>query len=402
MNNPLLLPELVDCALVSRAWSSPASAPSSTTSPCSHFFRASDLLHHLLRYPHLQNLILRINIWQTPTQPGQSNYLSCLIALFTAPPSFNLSLCHIRHSLEIWITHELQFIEALGAFLHTSQSLTKLAVYGLQDEAGVQQMFSYLEGTNVKHVSLNTEPFLPDDPLQALFLNSKLSIVHLPAIERLDFNLADVPKLHPALNFWLGQHPAMFPNLQHCEFVVNQPLDLGILFRDVLPPVALELESFRLELMLHILEELPIHEGLFDGLHFKHFKLCISERGIGRDEMRSYINWLSSMLRHLADSRTTVHFVDLTFTFVEAVGVDFSAEWATLDEVLSHAAFNGVQRIHFEQASDKRGAIARALITDQWESELASVLRRTLPHLANRGVLCFESGGWESLSQSRF
>ncbi|KAF9031987.1 hypothetical protein BDZ89DRAFT_1131598 [Hymenopellis radicata] len=98
------------------------------------------------------------------------------------------------------------------------------------------------------------------------------------------------------------------------------------------------------------------------------------------------ISWFSSMLLHLANSRTTVHFVELTFTFVEIDDVEaVSAEWATLDEVLSHAAFTGVQRIHFEEDSDEK-----ALITDQAEPELASAIQRALPRLASRGVLCFE------------
>ncbi|KAF9032000.1 hypothetical protein BDZ89DRAFT_1063643, partial [Hymenopellis radicata] len=190
-------------------------------------------------------------------------------------------------------------------------------------------MFSHLEGTNVKR------------------LDNKC-VVHLPAIEFLRVNLANVLKLHVALKLLVPQYPTMFPNLKHLEVVVNRPFDLGVLFRDVLQPVALRLESFRLELMpVHVLDDLPIYEDLFEGLHFKHFKL----RNGGTDTHQLAL----SMLLHLANSHTTVHFVEFTFTFVEIDDVEgVSAEWATLDEVLSHAAFTGVRRIHFEEDSNER------------------------------------------------
>ncbi|KAF9014477.1 hypothetical protein BDZ89DRAFT_1076605 [Hymenopellis radicata] len=377
MNNPLLLPELVElivehsaddewvrnsalvhsgsgydwlqgCALISRAWVVPCQRALFHGISLYTDNRVVRLLHHLRRYSHLRNLIQ----WMIP----------------------------------ILDTHDHQFLEAFGAFLHTSESLSELVIRNLRSDVDFQQMFSYLESTNIKRVSLYTEPYRPGDPLRVDFLSSTISVVHLPAIELLHVNLADVLQLHIALNFWLRQYPTMFPNLKHLEVVVNRAVDLGLWFRDVLQPVALRLESFRLELIPRILDDLPIYEGLFEGLHFTHFKLCISEPGLGRYGTQTLIKWLSSMLLRLAESRTTVHFVELTFTFVELDDVEaVAAEWATLDEVLSHAAFNSVQRIHFEEDSDER-----ALITDQARPEPASVIRRTLPRLASRGVLCFE------------
>ncbi|KAF9031957.1 hypothetical protein BDZ89DRAFT_601827 [Hymenopellis radicata] len=326
-----------------------------------------------------------MKIWQTPFRgEARNDYLSCLIALFPLIP--RLTRLHIKFDRSrCWDTYDHQFIEAFGAFLHTSESLTELVIRNLRSDADFQQMFSHLEGTNVKRVSLYTEPYLPSDPLW-FFSSSTISVVHLPAIEFLRVNLANVLKLHVALNFWFRQYPTMFPNLKHLEVVVNRPFDLGVLFRDVLQPVALRLESFRLELMPHVLDDLPIYEDLFEGLHFKHFKLRMAEPGLWSYGAQTLINWLSSMLLHLANSHTTVHFVEFTFTFVEIDDVEgVSAEWATLDEVLSHAAFTGVRRIHFEEDSNER-----SLITDQAHLGLPSVIRRTLPRLASRGVLCFQ------------
>ncbi|KAF9011537.1 hypothetical protein BDZ89DRAFT_1077658 [Hymenopellis radicata] len=399
MNNPLLLPELVElivehsaddewvrnsalvhsgsgydwlqgCALISRAWVVPCQRALFHSISLYTDNRVVRLLHHLRRYSHLRNLIQ----WM-----ARHDYLSCLIALFPLIP--RLTLFHFTFDRSrSWDTHDHQFLEAFGAFLHTSESLSELVIRNLRSDVDYQQMFSYLGGTNIKRVSLYTESSdRPGAPLRVDFLSSTISVVHLPAIELLHVNLAD-------LNFWLRQYPTMFPNLKHLEVVVNRPVDLGLWFRDVLQPVALRLESFRLELMPRILHALPIYEGLFEGLHFTHFKLCISEPGLGRYGTQTLIKWLSSMLLRLAESRTTVHFVELTFTFVELDDVEaVAAEWATLDEVLSHAAFNGVQRIHFEEDSDEGG-----LITDQAQPEPASVIRRTLPRLASRGVLCFE------------
>ncbi|KAF9025099.1 hypothetical protein BDZ89DRAFT_1114384 [Hymenopellis radicata] len=407
MNNPLLLPELVElivehsagdewvlnsalvhgsgygwlqnCALISRAWAAPCQRALFRHISLHDSDWVVRLLHHLRRYSHLQNLIQWMVLWQTPIHgEARDDYLSCLIALFPLIP--RLTCLHVRFDRP-GDAGDRQFIEALGAFLHTSESLTNLVVNNRRDETDFHQIFSCLEGTNIKRVSLYAEPYLGDDPSP---VGSTLSVVHLPAIEQLRFNLTDVLRLHPALNFWLRQ---MFPNLKHLEVVVNRPSDVGLLFRDVLQlQLALRLESFRLELMPRILDDLPIYEGLFEGLHFNHFKLCLSESGPGRSRAQTLINWLSSMFLHLADSRTTVHFVELTFTFVELDDVEaVSAEWATLDEVLSHAAFDGVQRIHFEEDSDEK-----ALITDRAHPEPASVIRRALPRLASRGVLCFE------------
>ncbi|KAF9018874.1 hypothetical protein BDZ89DRAFT_1073490 [Hymenopellis radicata] len=389
MDNPLLLPELVElvvqhlwdkqtlqsCALVSRIWVIPCRRALFRNIALYDSYIVPRLLHHLRRYPHLQNSIK----WIAIQKPHPSNdYLSALIALFPLIPRLT-SLAIAFDRSRSWDAHDQQFIEAFGAFLHTSKCLTGLAVHNLRAETDFQQMFSYLEGTNIKRVSLYTEYQLGDPP-RVDFFSSTLSVVHLPAIERLRMG---------ALTFWLRQCSTMFPNLKHLEVVISRPFDLGIWLRDVLQPVALQLESFRLELTHTMFqfdeEELPTNEGLFEGLNVKHFHLCTSSTSepYGDDEA-TLINWFTSMFRHLANSGTTVHFVELTFTFapelddVEAV----SAEWATLDEVLSHSAFRSVQRIHFEEE--------RTLITDSAQPELASVIRRTLPRLASRGVLCFE------------
>ncbi|KAF8990588.1 hypothetical protein BDZ89DRAFT_1087020 [Hymenopellis radicata] len=291
------------CALVSRTWAIPCQRALFHDLPLLRYLEAVRLPAHLIRYPHLQILIQRMTIWLTPP---------------TAPGTERLSIQR---------SHDQQFFEAFGAFVRTSQSLTELDIYNLRDEADFQQIFSCLEDSSVKRVSLDTEYFIPSDAPWVDFFRSNLGVVHRPALELLRVNLLYLPQVHTALRFWLRQYPT----------------------------------------------------------HLKHLEL-ISDFGIKRDDVQIVIDWLSSMFRYLADSRTTVHFVELTLTFVDINNVKaVSADWAPIDEVLSHAAFKGVQRIHFEDHSD-----TRTLVTDQAQPELASVIRRTLPRIASRGVLCFE------------
>ncbi|KAF9031964.1 hypothetical protein BDZ89DRAFT_602110 [Hymenopellis radicata] len=180
MNNPLLLPELVEliveqitvcewpeysydrlqsCALISRTWIVPCQRALFRDISLYDYNRVVRFLPHLRRYPHLQNLIRYMKIWQTPPHSeARNDYLSCLVALFSLMPRLTY-LCITFDKSRSWDTHDHQFIEAFRAFLHTSESLTELVVRNLRSDADFQQMFSYLEGTNVKRVVLYTEPY---------------------------------------------------------------------------------------------------------------------------------------------------------------------------------------------------------------------------------------------------
>ncbi|KAF8888430.1 hypothetical protein CPB85DRAFT_281682 [Mucidula mucida] len=184
----------------------------------------------------------------------------------------------------------------------------------------------------------------------------------------------------------------MFPNLKHVEIIINSANIIYISFLQILRPAALRLESFRLDLMcycFHSYHDLPSDVSLFEGLNFRHVKLCISDVvGGSLTPPTLLISWFSSLFRDLADSGTTVHFTELTFTFryhpIDLEGA--LAEWATLDQVLSHAAFTGVRRIHFEDGSD---LVWNARVTEKMLPELVSLIRRTLLCLSSRGVLSF-------------
>ncbi|KAF9008115.1 hypothetical protein BDZ89DRAFT_1079166 [Hymenopellis radicata] len=384
---------LRSCALVARTWVIPCQRALFRDIVLNDSLEVTRLPAHLIRYPHLQRLVQVVTIWQAPDSSERSvgscvldNYMSCLTDLFPLFPCV-ISLDVNFDMYKSWDAQDQQFLEALGAFLRKSEYLTVLNIRNLHRDAEFQQILSFLEGSNVKQLTLEANPSGPGNPLPVDCFNPALSLTHLPAIELLHINTFYVFRLFSrSLDFWLRQSPTMFPNLKHCEVVVNGTSDLVIWLRDILQPTALRLQSFRLELMSYIFQDpdLPTDEGLFHCLHFQHFKLCTRQLGFEPFHPRTMTNWFSSMFCHLADSGTTVHFTELTFTFtnhhIEAV----SAEWRVLDEVLSHAAFVGVRHIHFEEDSDER-----ILITDQTHSELVSVIRSTLPHLDRRGVLCF-------------
>ncbi|KAF9031985.1 hypothetical protein BDZ89DRAFT_1063616 [Hymenopellis radicata] len=370
---------LRNCALVSRAWMVPVVR----------------LPAHLLLYPHLQRLIQHLQVFHAPrhteTLWGYSlwqwnNYLSSLAALFPLIPhvtSLDITFDRSRH----WVAHDELFIEAFGGFLRQSECLTALAVHGLRDPPDVQKMFLLLDGTNVQRLSLCTMFYDPFRPTRVDFFDKTLSLACLPAVELLHINLHHTPQFSSGLKFWLSQQHAMFPNLKHCEFVARDSSGLVIWLRDIMQSAALQLESLRLELMHYLFNtyynQLPTFR-LLEGLHVKHFMLCIYEPGIQRYEVEIMLDWFCCIFRSLTDSGSAVHFTELTFTFTNPDIDSISGKWETLDEVLSHAAFSGVQRIHFEKESEER-----TLITDQVHPELASAIRRTLPCLASRGLLCF-------------
>ncbi|KAF9031982.1 hypothetical protein BDZ89DRAFT_1158669 [Hymenopellis radicata] len=406
MSGPHLPPELVElivqhlwdhhtlqsCALISWTCVIPCQRALFCSISLRDYNRVVRFLPHLRRYPHLQPLIQWMVISQTcATRNGEARneYLSCLTALFLLLPRLTSLRITFGDRSRSWNTHDDRFIEAFGAFLHTSKFLTELTVHNLRDQIDFQQLFSFLKDSSVKRVALDTLlPSVRDWPAKS-FPRSNLSVVHLPALELLRVDLTYIVQFHTALGFWLRQYPGMFPNLQHCEVVVNQPFIPVLRRRDALR-VALRFESFKLELLHYFLDHpgaLPAYEGLFEGFHFKHFKICLFEPGLTHHEARTYINWLSSMFRYLADSGSTIHFTELTFTFSNRNNIEAaSAVWKTLDEVLSHAAFYGVQRIHFEE--ENCPGDTNTLITDQVHPELASTICCTLPCLASRGVLC--------------
>ncbi|KAF9018884.1 hypothetical protein BDZ89DRAFT_1073508 [Hymenopellis radicata] len=391
---------LRNCALISRAWTAPSQRALFHDTRWCNFREVFRLPAHFRLYPHLQRLIQHLHVRHAPRDTEiiwqRNKYLSSLAASFPLIPhvtSLDITFDRSRP----WDAHDRLFVEAFGAFLRQSECLTALAVHGLRDQLDFRKMFSLLNGTMVQRLSLGTMFYNPYRPIQVDFFDTTLSVACLPAVELLQINPRNAFELSSGLKFWLSQQRVMFPNLKHCEFVANDSSDLVMWLRDIMQSTALQLESLRLGLN-HCSEYLfdthysgPPTFGLLEGLHVKHFMLCIYEPGLLCYEVQIMIDWFSLIFRSLADSGSAIHFTELTFTFTKLTFAytnpdieGIPGRWATLDEVLSHAAFSGVQRIHFEKESEER-----TLITDQAHPELASTIRRTLPCLASRGVLCF-------------
>ncbi|KAF9031953.1 hypothetical protein BDZ89DRAFT_1063572 [Hymenopellis radicata] len=372
---------LKSCALVARTWTIPCQRVLFHELSLYSYLPVIHLLAHLTNYPHLRCLIRVVKICTRSTvnnsERMRTNYLSSVAALFPLMPRLtSLDIAFERN--QSWDTYEQRFIEAFRAFVRTSESLKALTIVDIVDEVDFQQMFSILEGSNIKRVALEIEPH-GSAAVPVAFFDPALCRTHRH----------NTLRLCGALNFWLCQWPTMFPHLKHFEVVINEAEDIGLLFHDILQPAALRLESFRLELMRHCVPEddvLPSDVSLFEGLHFKHLKLCISDIGGRLEAPALLINWFSSMFRHLADSGTTIHFTELTFTSSRLEDLETtSREWEALDKVLSYAAFTGVQRVRFENGSN----YCHPQVTDQMNPELVSLIQRTMPCLASRGVLCF-------------
>ncbi|KAF8886847.1 hypothetical protein CPB85DRAFT_1336060 [Mucidula mucida] len=209
----------------------------------------------------------------------------------------------------------------------------------------------------------------------------------------------------------------MFPNLKHCEVVASLVTDGLADWLSWFRQPSLLLESFRMELNVDgtgffcwptnnhsivFLEEFywdvtpednvndaahltNVHSILL-GLRCAHLQMGIHSfvDDLEPDREQLLLDWWSSSLRTLADSNTTIHFEELTLPFNDAPHVEaVSVAWDALDKVLAHAAFSGVQQVHFEEI---RG---RIVITDETHPELTPRIRNAMPRLAGRGVLCF-------------
>ncbi|KAF8888418.1 hypothetical protein CPB85DRAFT_1334622 [Mucidula mucida] len=385
---------LQSCALVARTWAMPCQRVLFQQLGLYDYLPVVRLSAHLTRYPHLRRLIRDLEIHTASSLPEseqlslREKYLSCLAALFPLM-SCVTSLAITFDRRRPWDAHDQRAIEAFRVFVRTSKCLQALTIREIQDEAvDFQQMFSILEGANVPRVTFETDPFQPRVHFPVPFFDPTLTVVHLPMLETLRLDSYVPLEICGALKFWFCQWPAMFPNLTHLEIVINSSFDLDDFFPEVLRPAALRLDSFRLELMRYCLQcysDRPRDMSLFEGLQYKHFKLCIADVGTGISEAPALlINWISSSFRHLTDSATPIHFRELTFTFSDADDLETtSVEWETLDKVLSHGAFAGVQRIHFEVSGWD------VQVTEKMHPELVSVIRRTLPCLSSRGVLSF-------------
>ncbi|KAF9031998.1 hypothetical protein BDZ89DRAFT_1131608 [Hymenopellis radicata] len=211
-NAPVLPPELVGlivenlsgsrtlriCALISRTWAVPCQRALFHDLHLYQYLQVVRLPAHLIRYPHLQRFIQHVSVRHTPSNIAtrdrvpiagpRHTYLSGLAALFPLISRITSLVVFFDRSRP-WDTHDQQFVEAFGTFLRQSESLRVLAIHGLLGEPDFHQMFSFLDGTQVRRLSLHTE-FQPA-PGRVDFLDPTLSIARLPAVEFLRIDSDD-------------------------------------------------------------------------------------------------------------------------------------------------------------------------------------------------------------------
>ncbi|KAF9027593.1 hypothetical protein BDZ89DRAFT_796308 [Hymenopellis radicata] len=182
------------------------------------------------------------------------------------------------------------------------------------------------------------------------------------------------------------------PNLKLCEIVIAFVDDL-MKWLDVLRRGFPALEVFKLELEScitnhqfgftgHYFEEDIYRPIPLAGLPVQHVHLSVNPKNL--DETRKFIKWWSSTFRALSDSKATIHFTELTFTFADLQDIDTLEEaWNSLDGSLAHTTFSGVRNIHFERRSSQGGLITLPACCPVF----ADRMRLVLPRLASRGVL---------------
>ncbi|KAF8888422.1 hypothetical protein CPB85DRAFT_1441551 [Mucidula mucida] len=319
--------------------------------------------------------------------PGSEDYPAALSDLFGLMPrlvSLDITLGNCRAQ----DANNRRFLETFGAFLHTA-SLEAITIRGFTYDLDLQQIFSYLENTGIKRVTLQQNTQHDYYYYDRNTTTEQSVVTRLPAVEylRVDMRLADV--FEKCMKHWMSEHQTMFPDLKHLEVSVDQEYDLIVWSRVLQQAFTLRLDSFRLNLG----ECALFHDGLvhpnthlFDGVHFKHFKVAPQYAGSALC-LQKWFNWFCAKLCRLVKSGAPIQFVELTLSIVD----DFSGEhnsmltstYGALDAVLSDDAFNGVERIHFEKVPE------RIVVTELSHPEVVSSIRRICPRLRRKGVLCF-------------
>ncbi|KAF9018870.1 hypothetical protein BDZ89DRAFT_1164957 [Hymenopellis radicata] len=365
---------LRSCALVARAWSGPSQQALFHQMDLSEYPIMRKVLAHLTRHPHLRTLIRHISLSQLPMESRPVNvvqYSTCVATLLRCLPHLtSINVTYISHVWKDLFVHH-HFPKVLADFLRQS-SVTILKINGLDTQYNIQQALSSLEGTQIKQAHLIADFVLPPSP------EFTAKVVRLPYVEFLRLGLRGGN--FTAFQFWFSKPQTTFPCLKHCELVAFNLTEMTVWltwFRQS----TLRLDSLRVELKSsrYVLRPPTDVLSVFDGLHCMHLQLYMAH-----NDMRPMVEWWSSAFQFLANSGATIHFTELTFAFPYLLCVEaISNAWSALDGVLSHNAFSGVQKLHFQEKDE------RTLITDLMHPELASDMRRAMPGLASRGVLDF-------------
>ncbi|KAF9031989.1 hypothetical protein BDZ89DRAFT_1063622 [Hymenopellis radicata] len=361
---PSLPPELVDtivqylsndkaalrsCTLVSGTWSSFSQRTLflNTRLRLSSCLIMAKLLHELLSVPRLRTLICRVVI----DQPNEKILKSSDINF--------LDMQSNNGALQSY----LDFIRIPGSSL-----LIELDLEFIGTIEDFHVAFEALEGTNIKRVTLYGD-FSSGTPTD---VGAAVKRLHLPSLECICL-----------------AGSADLPNLKQCEIILG---DFVEDWRDVLLRGFPPLKLFKFEITTDYMHSFQVCEELQEdafcplplaGLHFEHVHLSIECIYDHSESLRLFMEWWLSTFRALCDSKATIHFTELTFTFIDPENDALKAAWHSLDDILSHPVFSTVRSIHFEESDH------HILITQAVYPALADKVRLALPRLASRGVLCF-------------
>ncbi|KAF9000389.1 hypothetical protein BDZ89DRAFT_1121659 [Hymenopellis radicata] len=388
---------LRNCALVSRTWScfSQRALFSNAQVDLHTYKKMVELLDDLVSVPHLQTLIREVKIYQFVRWrcAGAFDdipfpvYMSCLTSVLPLLP--NLAKV-VFHELS-WPENDsnLGYLDLIPDVLG-SAPLVELDVGGIYSIENLWHVFDVLEGTNIKRVSLSGKRPTTSD----LSASHTFQRMHLPSLECIRCRLGNLRnEFYDCLT-----RRVHLPNLKQCEIITDHVDDLNA-WPDLLLRGFPPLELFKLEVdyaegtpddieFTGALEADAYCPIPLAGLPFQHVHLCVNPNNL--NEARKFIEWWSSTFRALSDSKATIHFTELTFTFPDFQDIYTLEEaWNSLDDSLAHTTFSGVQNIHFETWS-WRGVRARFMaesITEAAYPDLADTIRLALPRLASQGVL---------------
>ncbi|KAF9027618.1 hypothetical protein BDZ89DRAFT_1066723 [Hymenopellis radicata] len=373
---------LRSCALVSRIWSgfSQRALFRDAQVNLNSYEKMAKLLDDLISVPHLQTLIrgltisphgYRMNVVPLPAR------MSCLASVLSLLPYLMKVAFQNEDSEDVAIRSCLDLIpNILG-----NAPLVELHTIGIHCVETFQHVFRIVGGTNVKRVSLSgvVDPHEVDT-------EATRGRLHLPSLERIHL---EVDGLQEEFHNCLTHHFDL-PNLKLCEIIIAFVDDL-LRWRDILLRGFPPLELFKLELesgitddfeFTGILEEDGYRPIPLAGLPFQHVHLSVNPRTL--NETRRFIDWWSSTFRALSDSKATIHFTELTFTFTDLQDTDSLEEaWNSLDDSLAQTTFSGVRNILFERRSWQGALITQAA----YYPVFADRMRLVLPRLASRGVL---------------
>ncbi|KAF9003481.1 hypothetical protein BDZ89DRAFT_1080938 [Hymenopellis radicata] len=364
------------CALVSRTWSGFGQRALFRNAQVnlSTYKKMAKLLDDLISIPHLQTLIRGLTICERRSDDGilLSTHMSCLATVLSLLPNL-MTVGFEDDDAEGLATRS--YLDLIPNVLRNAPLVElDIEVYSIET---FQHLFEILGGTNTKRADAG--------------LGAIRKRLHLPSLEHIRLEVSGLQEeFHNCLMQYFD-----LPNLKVCEIVIAVLDDL-LQWRDILLRGFPPLELFKLELKSCISDDFgyiipQLDEAAFRpiplaGLPFQHVHLSVNTRAL--NETRRFIEWWSSTFRTLSDSKATIHFTELTFTFTftDLQDTDTLEEaWNSFDNSLAHTMFNGVRNIHFERRSWRRGLITRAA----YSPVLADRMRLVLPRLASRGVLHF-------------